>query len=164
MKVLITGGAGFIGSYLSEAYIELNHEVYVIDDLSTGRLENIKHLLKNPGFHFINDTVLNRDAMLELTGICDVVVVTRPPSPARLAPEEIPVAAREAFWYDPASESFRHRSGHVLTLQRITALDISAAAIRARLVAGRSIRFLVPPAVETYIVEHGLYRQGDASR
>ena len=96
--------------------------------------------------------------------LCDVVVVTRPPWPERLALEEIPVAAREAFWYDPTSESFRHQSGHVLTLQRITALDISAVAIRARLAAGRSVRFLVPPAVEAYIAEHGLYRQGDASR
>jgi nicotinate-nucleotide adenylyltransferase len=96
--------------------------------------------------------------------LCDVVVVTRPPWPDRLAPEEIPVAAREAFWYDPTSESFRHRSGHVLTLQRITALDISAAAIRARLAAGGSVRFLVPSAVEAYITEHGLYRQEDAAR
>jgi UDP-glucose 4-epimerase len=74
VKVLITGGAGFIGSYLSEAYLERSKEVYVIDDLSTGRLENIKHLLKNPSFHFINDTILHREIMLELTGICDVVV------------------------------------------------------------------------------------------
>ena len=74
MKVLITGGAGFIGSYLSEAYLARGQEVYVIDDLSTGRLENIKPLLKNPDFHFINDTILNREVMLELTGICDVVV------------------------------------------------------------------------------------------
>ena len=74
MKVLITGGAGFIGSYLSEAYLARGQEVYVIDDLSTGRLENIKPLLKEPDFHFINDTILNREVMLELTGICDVVV------------------------------------------------------------------------------------------
>ncbi len=74
MKVLITGGAGFIGSYLSEAYLERGQEVYVIDDLSTGRLENIKHLLKNHSFHFVNDTILHREVMLELTGICDVVV------------------------------------------------------------------------------------------
>ncbi len=74
MKVLITGGAGFIGSYLSEAYLERGQEVYVIDDLSTGRLENIKHLLQNPSFHFVNDTILHREVMLELTGICDVVV------------------------------------------------------------------------------------------
>ena len=74
MRVLITGGAGFIGSYLAEAYLERGEEVYVIDDLSTGSLENIKPLVENPQFHFVNDTILNREAMLELTGICDVVV------------------------------------------------------------------------------------------
>ncbi len=73
MKVLITGGAGFIGSYLSEACLARKDEVYVIDDLSTGSLENIRHLLKNPLFHFVNDTILNREVMLELTGICDIV-------------------------------------------------------------------------------------------
>lgn len=97
-------------------------------------------------------------------GLCDVIVVTRPPWPERLVIDEIPVAAREAFWYPPGSESFRHESGHVLSLQRITGLDISAAMIRARLAERRSIRFLVPPAVEAYIAEHGLYRQGDAQR
>jgi UDP-glucose 4-epimerase len=74
LKVLITGGAGFIGSYLSEAYLARNDEVYAIDDLSTGSLDNIRHLLKNPLFHFVNDTILNREIMVELTGICDVVV------------------------------------------------------------------------------------------
>lgn len=74
MKFLVTGGAGFIGSYLSEACLERGDEVYVIDDLSTGSLDNIRHLLKNSRFHFVNDTILNRDSMLELTGICDVVV------------------------------------------------------------------------------------------
>jgi UDP-glucose 4-epimerase len=73
LKILITGGAGFIGSYLSEAYLTRGDEVYVIDDLSTGSLDNIKPFAKNPRFHFVNDTVLNRDIMLELTGICDVV-------------------------------------------------------------------------------------------
>jgi nicotinate-nucleotide adenylyltransferase len=96
--------------------------------------------------------------------LCDVVVVTRPPASATLTRDEIPLAAREAFWYDSASESFRHESGHVLSLQRITGLDISAASIRARVAARRSIRFLVPPAVEAYIAEHGLYRGGDALR
>ena len=73
MKVLITGGAGFIGSYLSEAYLDRGDEVYVIDDLSTGSLSNIEPLTRHPRFHFVQDTILNRDAMLELTGICDVV-------------------------------------------------------------------------------------------
>lgn len=73
MKVLITGGAGFIGSYLAEAYLARGDEVYVIDDLSTGSLDNIRRFASNPLFHFVHDTILNRDAMLELTGICDVV-------------------------------------------------------------------------------------------
>ncbi|CAN2042624.1 UDP-glucuronate decarboxylase [Candidatus Magnetomoraceae bacterium gMMP-15] len=77
MKILITGGAGFIGSHLAEAYLERGDDVYVIDDLSTGSLDNIKHLqedlsLKNR-FFFYEDTILNHEIMLELIGICDVV-------------------------------------------------------------------------------------------
>lgn len=100
----------------------------------------------------------------EIFGLVDIVVVTRPPWPERLSLEEIPLAARGTFGYDPASEAFRHESGHVLTLQRITALDISAAAIRDRVATHRSIRFLVPSAVESYIAKRGLYRQGDSLR
>jgi len=77
MRVLITGGAGFIGSHLAEAYLENGHEVYIIDDLSTGSMDNIRHLqtnsrLKNRLFVHI-DTILNTDIMLELIGICDMV-------------------------------------------------------------------------------------------
>ena len=92
-------------------------------------------------------------------GLCDIVVVTRPPWPEKLTLDDIPVAAREAFCYGSRSESLRHASGHVLTLQRITALDISAARIRALIAAGRSVRFLVPPRVEAYIAAHALYRE-----
>ena len=74
VRMLITGGAGFIGSYLSEAYIQRGEEVWVIDDLSTGSLENITQLLHHPQFHFVNDTILNREILLELTGTCDVIV------------------------------------------------------------------------------------------
>jgi nicotinate-nucleotide adenylyltransferase len=98
-------------------------------------------------------------------GLCDVVVMTRPPAPAALSPDAIPLAARKSFWYDSSSDAYRHPSGHVLTLQRITALDVSAASIRTRVATGRSIRFLVPPAVEAYIAEHRLYRgPEDAAR
>jgi UDP-glucose 4-epimerase len=77
MKVLITGGAGFIGSHLAEAYLEKGDEVYIIDDLSTGSLENIEHLQKDNLSQdklFVHvDTILNHETMLELIGICDVV-------------------------------------------------------------------------------------------
>jgi UDP-glucose 4-epimerase len=74
VRILITGGAGFIGSYLSEAYIDRGEEVWAIDDLSTGSLENVAQLLHHPRFHFVNETVLNREVMLELAGTCDVIV------------------------------------------------------------------------------------------
>jgi UDP-glucose 4-epimerase len=77
MRVLITGGAGFIGSHLAEAYLERGDEVYIIDDLSTGSQKNIEFLQKSDRFNervfFQNDTILNHDAMVELVGICDIV-------------------------------------------------------------------------------------------
>ena len=57
MRILITGGAGFIGSYLSDAYIERGDTVHVIDDLSTGNIHNIAHLKKHPKFSYTIDTV-----------------------------------------------------------------------------------------------------------
>ena len=98
-----------------------------------------------------------------LLTLCDIAVMTRPPA-ANLTAENFPLAARKAFRYDPDSDGFVHESGHVLSLQRITSLDISATAIRARVAARRSIRFLVPCAVERYIAEHRLYRQEDGAR
>ncbi len=77
MRILITGGAGFIGSHLAEAYLERGDEVYIIDDLSTGSMDNIRFLQEDPQFKnkiFVHiNTILNHDMMLELTGICDVV-------------------------------------------------------------------------------------------
>lgn len=73
MRVLITGGAGFIGSHLAEAYLHRGDEVFVIDDLSTGRIDNIQHLKPNPRFHYTIDSVHNYPVTAELVDQCDVV-------------------------------------------------------------------------------------------
>ncbi len=73
MRVLITGGAGFIGSHLSDAYLERGDEVYVIDDLSTGSIENIQHLKPHPRFHYAIDTIHNQPLVAELVDQCDAV-------------------------------------------------------------------------------------------
>ncbi len=73
MRVLITGGAGFIGSYLSEAYLHRGDEVYIIDDLSTGSIRNIQHLKSNPNFHYTIDSVHNQPVVAELVDQCDVI-------------------------------------------------------------------------------------------
>jgi nucleoside-diphosphate-sugar epimerase len=78
MKVLITGGAGFIGSHIAEASLARGDEVYILDDLSTGTLENIRHLQEHSAYGerlFITvDSVLHYEKTLELVGICDVVI------------------------------------------------------------------------------------------
>ncbi|HXI14013.1 MAG TPA: GDP-mannose 4,6-dehydratase [Thermoanaerobaculia bacterium] len=73
MKVLITGGAGFIGSHLSDRYLERGDEVFIIDDLSTGSIENIEHLKSHPKFHYTIDSVHNQPVLAELIDRCDVV-------------------------------------------------------------------------------------------
>lgn len=73
MRVLITGGAGFIGSHLSDAYIERGDEVFCIDDLSTGSIDNIAHLKSNARYHYTIDSVHNQPVLAELIDQCDVV-------------------------------------------------------------------------------------------
>ncbi len=72
-RALITGGAGFIGSHLSEALLERGWTVEVVDDLSTGRIENISHLKGHPHFSYVLDSVMNRSLMLELVDRADVI-------------------------------------------------------------------------------------------
>jgi len=73
MRVLITGGAGFIGSHLADACIARGDEVFVIDDLSTGTLANIRHLESHPRFHRTIDSVRNEEVVEKLVDACDVV-------------------------------------------------------------------------------------------
>jgi UDP-glucose 4-epimerase len=73
MKALITGGSGFIGSHLAEYLLDQGHRVFVIDDLSTGNIENILPLKTNPNFHYTIDTIMNVPATAELVDRCDVI-------------------------------------------------------------------------------------------
>jgi UDP-glucose 4-epimerase len=73
MKILITGGAGFIGSHLAERLLDQNHNVVAVDNLSTGRLENIAHLREHPQFEFITGTIMDEILMAELISQCETV-------------------------------------------------------------------------------------------
>lgn len=71
MKILVTGGAGFIGSNLTEFLLNLGHEVKVLDNLSTGRVENLHSALTNPKFEFVQDSVTHTEVVHELMSWCD---------------------------------------------------------------------------------------------
>jgi UDP-glucose 4-epimerase len=73
MKILVTGGAGYVGSNLVDALIANGHEVSVVDNLSTGKIDNIQHLLGHKRFHFVNDTILNETLMDQLIAGIDQV-------------------------------------------------------------------------------------------
>src|SRR5215469_14483574 len=73
MNILITGGAGFIGSHLAEQLLANNHRVKIIDDLSTGSIHNIQHLKTAEKFHYVLDTVANQQVMAELVDAADII-------------------------------------------------------------------------------------------
>jgi len=73
MRILITGGAGFIGSHLAEALLGDGHEVFALDDLSTGSIDNIAHLKGRPAFHYTIDSVFNEPLVAEMVDRADVV-------------------------------------------------------------------------------------------
>jgi len=73
MKILITGGAGFIGSHLADRLLEMGEEVFVVDDLSTGSLKNVEQHQDKEKFHLVVDTILNEAVMNELVFKCDQI-------------------------------------------------------------------------------------------
>jgi UDP-glucose 4-epimerase len=74
MRVLITGGAGFVGSHLAEALLARGDEVFALDNLSTGSIDNIAHLKSHPKFHYTIETVTNEPVLAELVDQCDVIL------------------------------------------------------------------------------------------
>ena len=73
MKILITGGAGFIGSHLCEELLSKGHEVFILDDLSTGSIDNVKHLKESSKFHPFYESILNESLLSELIDQSDLI-------------------------------------------------------------------------------------------
>lgn len=74
MRILVTGGAGFIGSHLCEALVAAGHQVTAIDDLSTGRRENLGGLQGQPNFQFVRETILNAQVLDRLASQAEAIV------------------------------------------------------------------------------------------
>lgn len=74
MKVLITGGAGFIGSHLTETLLDGGHKVLALDDLSTGSMSNIEHLIGRPGYEYRIGSVTDKALVAELVDRCEVTI------------------------------------------------------------------------------------------
>lgn len=90
--------------------------------------------------------------------LCHLVVTSRPGSQGGAPLELLPVADRGEFCYDDAFRGLVHRSGFTIVFVEETFLDISSTRIRDLSCAQRSVRYLVPPAVEHYLSQHALYR------
>lgn len=89
--------------------------------------------------------------------LCDIIVTSRPSCEEAALASLIPIAARREFCYRRGRKVLEHRSGHQIVFQRVSDFAISASDIRARRRRGDSIRYLVPQAVERYLVRHKLY-------
>jgi nicotinate-nucleotide adenylyltransferase len=94
----------------------------------------------------------------KLFPLCDFIVTSRPGSVGATHLRRMPVAVRKLFCYDSKKNRYRHRSGTYLHFIKITDIAISASEIRRRARNGKSIRYLVPLEVESYIHRRGLYR------
>jgi len=111
--------------------------------------------------------IIGNDAFRELAtwkdyalipGLCDLLVTSRPGVPTPAPGQFLPVALKTLFWYDSRTNVYRHTSGHFLIPHEIAGLDISSSTIRGKVREGKSLRYLVHPAVEAYITHHALYQ------
>ena len=148
---------------VSTVEIERGGPSYSIDTLRTLRA-------RMPAADFL--FIMGLDAFSEMATwkeyesifpLCDLLVTSRPPFDEVPLRASLPVAVRAQFCYRMASRTLEHRTGRRIIFQRITDLEVSASAIRHRLRRGLSIRYLLPAAVEQYIVRHNLYARRGAT-
>ena len=95
MRALVTGGAGFIGSHLTETLIDSGHGVTVIDDLSTGRIENLAHVAQSPALRTHWASIVEEERLQELVDEADVVYHLAAAVGVRLILDGDPSGARE---------------------------------------------------------------------
>ena len=100
----------------------------------------------------------------EIFPLCHFVITSRPEKDHSNPFRQIPIAVRRLFCYDFAKKVYKHRSGTDLYFVKLTDIAISASDIRRRAREGKSIRYLVPSEVETYIKQQGLYREPQEAR
>jgi nicotinate-nucleotide adenylyltransferase len=94
----------------------------------------------------------------DIPTLCNLIITSRPGVPMPPQGQQIPVALRSVFCYDPAKGMYIHPSGHTLVFHELIGLQLSSSQIRNVLRHSCSARYLVPPAVESYIAVHVLYR------
>jgi nicotinate-nucleotide adenylyltransferase len=92
-----------------------------------------------------------------IPSLCNLIVTSRPGLSTSSIDQFIPVALQTTLWYDPALKMYRHTSGHCLVFHEIQGLNISASQVRQIVRQRKSLRYLVPSAVEAYITEHTFY-------
>jgi nicotinate-nucleotide adenylyltransferase len=100
----------------------------------------------------------------EIFPLCHVVVTSRPGSNSAFSSDGMPVAVGKLFCYDPRRKAYRHQRGTYLSFLKITDIAISASDIRERVREGRSVRYLVPSRIDSYIRRRRLYREAEARR
>jgi nicotinate-nucleotide adenylyltransferase len=148
--------------YFSASDVELRRsgKSYSIDTIRYFRERHQSSL-----FFFI----LGRDAFVEietwkeyqhLFSLCNFIVMTRPGFQKNSSPSPLPESLIPAFRYDEKAEAWVHSSGYTLFFKEITFLDISSTKVRETIRKGESVRYLIPPEVEAYVREHGLYQKG----
>lgn len=130
-------------------------------------IDTIRHFYQKQGRKDSLYFILGLDAFREIGSwkdfrdifpLCHFIVTSRPGRGNSMSLAGMPVAARRLFCYDPRKKVYRHENGTYLFFFKLTDIAISASEIRDRLREGKSIRYLVPLEVETYIKKRGLYR------
>ncbi|MBM4254908.1 MAG: nicotinate-nucleotide adenylyltransferase [Deltaproteobacteria bacterium] len=97
-----------------------------------------------------------------IPALCNMIVTSRPGVSVPPIDQILPVALQTMLWYDPATKMYCHASGCCLAFYEIQGLSISASQVRQLALQGKSLRYLVPAAVHTYISEHDLYKQEES--